>query len=184
MESQGQRCKARRLRNSEKRGLPSTSRRFQGRTSHSPPQEGSREEPQVTMAGVLKGPGSLSQEERRKSKERWNNLPRETGCSRTAHSLLPALEAQGTHVPPHPSFRPFLAPKSSLARPSIVPQGPRTQPGIHPAPGPLGSGCPNARAPFSLTGCQSPLLQPAQLHPAITALHSAQPPLAPVLPAL
>lgn len=26
---------------------------------------------QVTMAGALKGPGSLSQEERRKSKERW-----------------------------------------------------------------------------------------------------------------
>ena len=26
---------------------------------------------QVTMAGALKGPGSQSQEERRKSKERW-----------------------------------------------------------------------------------------------------------------
>lgn len=81
----------------------------------------------------------------------------------------------------HSSSQEFLG---KTAWPSIVPQGPRPQPGICPVPDPLGCGCPNTRAPFSLTGWQSPLLQPAGLHPAIATLHSALPPLEPALLAL
>lgn len=116
-----------------------------------------------------------------------NNLPRETRCSRTAHSLLPALEAPDPHCTTSSIFQALSSSQEFLGKtacPSTALQGPRTQPDIRPTPGPLDYGCPNARAPFSLTGWLSPLLQPARLHPAITALHSVQPPLAPALPAL
>lgn len=111
-----------------------------------------------------------------------DSIPRETRCSRTTHPVSCFRETQGPHCTTSSSYRPLLAAGSppqqgSLAR--YCPARSLTPAWVPPCPGP-----PIARAPFSLTGWQSPLLQPARLHPAIATLHSTQPPLAPALPAL